>query len=139
MTINRVDTWKKLYAWITYMRPHFMYASHIYCNNKIAEEKLGNMILHTREFIRYYNKSIKQVYNLKKHVAHKEVNLLMGKFAAVLTIAKNFEDPNVDKIAIGCSLNRKHEKIAQILKFDPKWALKKDNIDAAIQKRNHGE
>ena len=23
MALNKVDIWKKLYAWITYMRPHF--------------------------------------------------------------------------------------------------------------------
>ena len=35
MAINKVDIWKKLYAWITYMRPHFKYAAHLYCKDKI--------------------------------------------------------------------------------------------------------
>ena len=28
MAVNKVDVWKKMYAWITYMRPHFQYAAH---------------------------------------------------------------------------------------------------------------
>ena len=52
MAINRVDIWKKIYAWITYMRPHFLYAAHIYCNEKIAKVKIKEMDLHTREYVK---------------------------------------------------------------------------------------
>ena len=44
MALNKVDIWKKLYAWITYMRPHFQYAAHIYCNDKIDQIKKNLLI-----------------------------------------------------------------------------------------------
>ena len=55
MAINKVDIWKKLYAWITYMRPHFQYAAHIYCNEKIDQVKMKDMDPQTRTFIKQFN------------------------------------------------------------------------------------
>ena len=75
----------------------------------------------------------------------------MGRFAAVPTIAKCYEktmmmyydrfkkdDPNVNKELIAESLNEKHEVIAKMYKFDPKWALRKEDINAAIQRITFG-
>ena len=66
-------------------------------------------------------------------------------------IAKSFErtmmryhdrfvkaDNNVDKEAINLQLNIKHIAVTNWLKTDKKWALHKEDIDKAIQKRIYG-
>ena len=55
MAMNKVDVWKKLYAWITYMRPHFQYAAHIFCNEKIDQVKMKDMDPQTRTYIKHFN------------------------------------------------------------------------------------
>ena len=75
----------------------------------------------------------------------------MGKFAATPMIAKSFEktmmryydrftkaDPNVDKEAVNLQLNATHSAVTKWLKMDKKWALHKDDIDKAVQKRIYG-
>ena len=52
MAINKVNIWKKFYAWMTYMRPHFLYAAHIYCNERINAPTLNKMDTHTRDYIK---------------------------------------------------------------------------------------
>ena len=92
------------------MRPHFQYAAHQYCNGKFAADKRKEMGPHTREFVKQFNASIKNVLGLKKAMSHRRISIIMGKFAATPMIAKSFEitmmryherfikaDPNVDK------------------------------------------
>ena len=60
------------------------------------------------------------------------------------TMTKYFErfvkdDPNVNKEAIGWSLNVKHTKIAKIFNLNPKWMITKDDIDRQTQLSIYGE
>ena len=62
------------------------------------------------------------------------MDVILGKFGAIPTIAKSFEvtmtkyftrfikkDENVNKDAIGWALNAKHRVVAEIYKLDPKY------------------
>ena len=55
MSIHNVDLWKKMYAWITYLRPHLMYAAHIYCGTTIAEKKRNKQEICLRDYIKIFN------------------------------------------------------------------------------------
>ena len=43
------------------------------------------------------------------------------------------DDPNVNKEAIGWSLNVKHTMIAKIFNLNAKWVITKDDIDRQTQ------
>ena len=53
----KVDIWKKIYAWMTYIVPHFRYGALLYRDEKKA--RTGRT-----EIIQKYEKTVKETLNL---------------------------------------------------------------------------
>ena len=73
------------------------------------------------------------------------MNTILGKYAAVPTIIKSFErsmmnymarfkmeSPAVSKIRIEEALGLKHTQVAKLMRTEPKWMLRKEDIDDIV-------
>ena len=79
MKWKKASSWKKVYAWMTYVIPHFRYGALIFndIRNKHEKRTRGNKLGYMQDLLR---KTYKRIMNLSKNAETSKVTQLMGNW-----------------------------------------------------------